>query len=47
MKEQPEALALALLLRIVDIDKQDRDALPGTVVGLVKRAVKILRKRQR
>jgi hypothetical protein len=47
VKENDEAWALAILLKIVERDRQDRDALPGSVVKLVKEAITILRKRSR
>jgi hypothetical protein len=46
MKHTPEARAIALLEAIVKMDRADRDALPGSVVKLVKQALRILRKRQ-
>ena len=45
MKRRDEAWALALLMQIVNRSIEDRDALPGSVVKLVKRACTILRKR--
>ena len=47
MKDIPERLTLVLLQSIVKMDKEDRDALPGSVVKHVKEAIKILKKRQR
>lgn len=47
MKRRDEAWALALLERIIVRDREDRDALPGSVVKLVKEAAVILRKRRR
>lgn len=38
---------MVLLEQIVDMDRQDRDALPGSVVKKVKEALKILRKLQK
>lgn len=46
VKDQDELWTLALLNRIIARSRQDRDALPGSVVKLVKEAVIILRKRQ-
>ena len=45
MKRRDEAWALALLMQIVNRSVEDRDALPGSVVKLVKQAATILRKR--
>lgn len=47
MKERSEARAIALLEEIVQMDRSDRDALPGSVVKLVKQALVIMRKRRR
>lgn len=46
MKRRDEAWALALLEQIIERDREDRDALPGSVVKLVKQAAVILRKRR-
>jgi hypothetical protein len=46
IKDKDELWALGLLLQIIERDRQDRDALSGTVVGLVKKAAKIIKKRQ-
>lgn len=46
MKRRDEAWALALLDQIIQRDREDRDALPGSVVKLVKQAAVILRKRR-
>ncbi len=46
VKDKDELWALALLQRIIDRDRQDRDALPGSVVRHVKDAARILRRRQ-
>jgi hypothetical protein len=46
MKRRDEAWALALLEKIIERDHEDRDALPGLVVKLVKQAAIILRKRR-
>jgi len=47
MKERSEARAIALLEQVLLLDRADRDALPGSVVKLVKRAIVIMRKRRR
>lgn len=47
MKENPERRVIELLQQIIDMDKADRDALPGTVVKKVKDAQIILKKRRR
>jgi hypothetical protein len=47
MKDRDERWALRLLEQIIRRDREDRDALPGSVVKLIKKAIKILRKRQR
>ncbi len=46
VKDKDELWALALLQRIIDRDRQDRDALPGSAVRHVKDAARILRRRQ-
>jgi hypothetical protein len=46
MKRRDEAWSLALLEQIIERDREDRDALPGSVVKLVKQAAVILRKRR-
>lgn len=46
MKEMAEERALALLVKVLDIDRQDRDALSGEVVAHVKDAVRVLRRRR-
>ncbi len=46
VKDRDELWALALLEQIIQRDREDRDALPGTVVELAKKAAKILKKRQ-
>lgn len=46
VKDKDELWALALLERIIQRDRDDRDALPGMVVKHVKTAAKIMRKRQ-
>lgn len=45
-KDRDEERAIALLEQIIDIDRQDRDALSGEAVGHVKEALRILRKRR-
>lgn len=47
MKRVPEAQAIYLLQQIVDMDRKDSDALPGSVVKLVKKALVILKKRRK
>jgi len=47
VKDRDERWALALLKRIIQRDREDRDALPGSVVKLVKQAAVILKKRAR
>ena len=47
VKDRDERWALALLKQIIDRSNEDRDALPGSVVKLVKQAAIILKKRQR
>ena len=46
-QDRHEERAISLLEQVIDIDRCNRDALPGTVVGLVKRAVVVLKKRRR
>lgn len=46
-KDIYEERAIAILSQITDLDKRDRDALPGSVVKLVKQAVRILKKRRK
>lgn len=46
-KDEYEELAIVLLQQIIEIDKADRDALPGSVVKLVRRAQTIMKKRRR
>lgn len=46
-KDEYEELAIVLLQQIIEIEKADRDALPGSVVKLVKRAQTIMKKRRR
>lgn len=47
MKRINEQAALQHLNRVIEMDKVDRDALPGSVVKLVKQAAIILKKRQK
>lgn len=46
-KDVQERLAIRLLEKILDLDRADRDALPGSAVKKVKEALKILRKLQK
>jgi hypothetical protein len=46
-KDIQEERAIALLQQVLTIDREDRDALPGSVVRLVKEAVRIMQKRRR
>ena len=46
-KDIDEERAIKLLERVLDIDRADRDALPGSAVKKVKEALTILRKRRR
>ncbi|MQA82972.1 MAG: hypothetical protein GEV10_31730 [Streptosporangiales bacterium] len=46
-KDTAEEWAIAQLQAIIDLDRQDRDALPGSAVKLVKDAQRIMRKRRR
>ena len=46
-KDGAEEAAIALLKQVVEISERDRDALPGSAVGHVKRALSIMRKRRR
>jgi len=46
-KRVAERQAVALLEKILEINKQDRDALPGSVVRYVKEALKNLLKRRK
>ena len=45
-KDGAEEYVIALLSEVVAIDRRDRDALPGSVVRLVKQAITILKKRR-
>ena len=47
VKDKDELWALALLERIIQRDREDRDALSGSVVKHVKAAATIIKKRQR
>lgn len=47
VKDRDERWALALLEQIIARSRADRDALPGAVVSLVKRAAVRLRKRRK
>ena len=42
-----EERAIMLLHDLVELDRKNRDALPGSVVRLLKRALVILRKRRK
>ena len=46
VKDRDELWALVLFEQIIQRDRDDRDALPGTVVELAKKAAKVLKKRQ-
>jgi hypothetical protein len=46
VKDRDELWALALLEKIVQRDREDRDALPGSAMAHIKAAVRIIRKRQ-
>jgi len=46
VKDKDELWALRILEEIIRRDREDRDALPGSVVQHVKAAVRIIRKRQ-
>lgn len=45
-KDIAEERAIVILQQIVDMDKQDRDCLPGSAVKHVKEALTIMRKRR-
>lgn len=47
VKHEKEAQALVHLQRVIEMDRADRDALPGSVVKLVKQAAVILKKRRK
>lgn len=46
-KDECEEWAIARLQDIINLDLADRDALPGSVVKLVKQAQVIMKKRRR
>ena len=46
-KDGAEEYAIRLLQQIIDIDRRDRDALPGSAVRHVKVAQTIMRKRRK
>lgn len=46
-KDKAEEQAIVLLQQIIDIDRRDRDALPGSAVKLVKKAQTIMKKRRK
>lgn len=46
-KDGAEEFAIALLQQIIDIDRRDHDALPGSAVKHVKDAQRIMKKRRR
>jgi hypothetical protein len=46
-KDKAEEKAIHLLQQIIDMDKSDRDCLPGSVVRLVKQAQTIMKKRRK
>lgn len=46
-QDRTEERAIALLEQVLDIDRTQRDALPGTAVKLVKQAVVVMKKRRR
>jgi len=46
IKDRDERWALEKLEEIIQRDREDRDALPGSAVKLVKDAARILRKRR-
>lgn len=46
-QDDHEERAIRQLQILVDTDRANRDALPGSVVRLVKRALVILKKRRR
>ncbi|MDA2936464.1 hypothetical protein MYX06_04570 [Patescibacteria group bacterium AH-259-L05] len=46
IKDKDELWALSLLNQIIQRSKDDRDALPGSVVKKVKEAAIIIKKRQ-
>ena len=46
-QDKHEERAIALLQQVVDLDRQNRDALSGSVVKKVKEALTILKKRRK
>lgn len=46
-KDEKEEQAIALLQQVIDMDRADRDALPGSVVKLVKQAQVVMKKRRK
>lgn len=46
-KDEKEERAIAILQQIIDMDLEDRDALPGSAVRHVKAAMTIMKKRRR
>ena len=46
-KDIDEERAIALLQQVIEIDNRDRDALPGSAVSHVKKAMTIMRKRRK
>ena len=46
-KDEKEEQAIVLLQRVIDMDRRDRDALPGSAVKHVKAAQTIMKKRRR
>lgn len=46
-KDRSEEWAIALLQQIIELDRQDRDALPGSVMAHVKAALLIMKKRRK
>lgn len=47
MKENAEKVAIGYLEELIEIHRRDRDALPGSVVDHIRRALVILRKRKK
>lgn len=46
-KDVHEERAIQILNQIIEMDKQDRDALPGSAVKHVKAAINIMKKRRK
>jgi hypothetical protein len=46
-KDTAEEQAIVLLTKVIQIPEQDRDALPGSAVKLVKEARRIMLKRRK